>query len=441
MRNFIFFIGKKIHLWFSGDDRKHHFEHRFINSVSLAIAATGLSGFIFNLILDLGKIETYLTLLTTLIYLLVFILSRVFSLVQVSKWLALVAAYFLLSSLWLYSAGSYGPIPYTYFLLILSIVLITDKWLRWLLLVLVGLNIIILFYYEGAHPGILLPYPTEYERRVDMVSSLILYFWVGAIIMGYAKQNYIQEKRKAEKSDRLKSAFLANMSHEIRTPMNAIMGFTGLLRRSGISQEKREHYHDTVEESVDYLLRLIDDILDISRIEADELRILPRSVHLDKFMMNLELTFRQIVPQEKRSKLELLYDRQEQDIMIETDTARLEQILSNLVSNALKFTEKGYVKFGYKIQKEWVQFHILDTGIGIDEEDKDRVFDRFVKIDSSNCEVLHRGTGIGLSIAKKLIEMLGGNIWLESIPNQGSAFYFTLPIKLSEQFKEKYAKF
>lgn len=415
-----------------GDESNFTFDHRFINSLSLGISITSLIGFVINLFLSMGINETLLTLINSIVYFLIYCLSRFFKKATISKWTALLFAYVVLSFLWINSAGSLSPIPYTYFLLVLCIVLLTDRWSRWILLILLALNVIFLFYYEHHFPERMLPYKNEEDRWIDILSSVILYLGLASIIMGYAKSGYIKEKINAQKADKLKTAFLANMSHEIRTPMNAIMGFTGLLKNQSLPEEKREKYYKTVDESVDYLLRLIDDILDISRIEADEMIILPRKINLDELLTHIELIHRPLIKPDKKETLRLYFENAGNNTVIETDSARLEQILSNLVSNAVKFTQKGYIRFGYREEKKNVLFYVEDTGIGIEEKDKPSVFDRFVKLDSTNFEILHRGTGIGLAISKKIVELMSGRIWFESAPDRGTVFYFTLPFKVRD---------
>ena len=429
-------ILRKLNIIIVGDEKAFQFEHRFINSLSIGISATSFIGFLINLMLSLGITETVLTLFNSLIYFAVYCLSRFYNKVVLSKWIAILTAYLVLSVLWLNSAGSTGPIPYTYFLLVLSIVLITDGWPRIVLLLLLAIVVPGMFYLENRFPEWLVPYTSAYARRIDMVTSILLYFALGAIIMSYAKKNYIKEKLNAEKADKLKSAFLANMSHEIRTPMNAIMGFTSLLRKNDLTEEKKQHYHKTVEESVEYLLRLIDDILDISLIEADELSVLPKKFDLDEFMKILETSHKQLLPQFKKVTLELTYVNPGYSLVLNTDNTRLEQIFSNLISNAIKFTDKGFVKFGYTIEKNAVLFFVRDSGIGIDEKDQESVFERFVKLETSSYEITHRGTGIGLSIAKKVVELLEGRIWLESTPMAGTTFYFTLPLSIASRIRE-----
>jgi signal transduction histidine kinase len=418
---------KKLMVMLVGDENVVHFDQRFINSVSLGIALTTFIGFIIDILLQLGHLEIILSLICSLLYFFVYCLSRIFNKVNPAKWIAILSAYILLSLLWINSAGSVGPIPYTYFLLVLSIILLTDRWSMGILLSLLVLDILVLFFFEDKFPELLINYKSDLDRRIDLTTGILLYFALGTIIMIYTKDSYKKEKQKAENADKLKTAFLANMSHEIRTPMNAIMGFTGLLRNHNLSKEKREQYYKIVDESVDYLLRLIDDILDISRIEADELVIRKATFDLDEFLKFLELSHQHMIPENKTGKLRLYYENPGIKTLLLSDRTRVEQVLSNLICNAVKFTNEGYVKFGFRPQEDEILFYIQDTGTGIDEKDRDRVFERFVKIEDPSFEILHRGTGIGLSIARKMVELLGGRIWIESTVSKGSAFYFTIP--------------
>ncbi len=411
-----------------GDQKSYHFEHRFINSLSICISITAFIGFIINLILNLGIFEVILTLVTTAIYFGVYGLSRFYQKVELAKWLAIFSAYPILSLLWLNSAGSLGPIPYTYYLLLLSVVLLTDSWPRFFLLLLIGINVCLCFYFENKFFEWMVPYEDDTARRIDLVTSILLYFILGTIIMSYSKRNYIKEKQNAQKADKLKTAFLANMSHEIRTPMNAIMGFTDLLKKKELPKEKKEKYFEIVNENVEYLLRLIDDILDFSLIESDQLMILPTDFDLNTFMKSLEISHQQFIPNNKKGKIKFFYETSDQNYIIRTDKTRFEQIFSNLIINAIKFTNKGYIKFGFIKRTNDFLFYVEDTGIGIDKKDITSVFDRFVKLDNDNYAIQNRGTGIGLSIAKKMVELLNGKIWIQSILNEGSVFYFNLPL-------------
>ncbi len=236
-----------------------------------------------------------------------------------------------------------------------------------------------------------------------------------------------QAKVKAEESDHLKSAFLANMSHEIRTPMNAIIGFTDLLSQPNLTEAERDEYIKIIKQSSADLLNLIDDIIDLAKIEVEKINIKKNEFLIEPVMLSVYNKF----SKQKQSCVELNYvnkqkNENNESVTINTDAYRFTQILSNLIDNALKFTESGFVNFGYELKDKYIQFYVKDTGIGIPKEKQEIIFKRFRKIEDSNTK-FYRGTGLGLTISKKLVELLGGKMWLESEPGKGSTFYFTLP--------------
>lgn len=233
-----------------------------------------------------------------------------------------------------------------------------------------------------------------------------------------------QALKKAEESDRLKSAFLANMSHEIRTPMNAILGFSTLIAEEMVPPDKRKEYISIIQKNCDTLNVLINDILDLSMIESDQIKFIYTEVSINQLMNELERQFQIARPE----KVEVAFvTKSVPEVRIRSDYVRLKQILSNLLSNAIKFTEEGYVHFGFQVKSNHIEFFVKDTGIGIDPTQVDKVFRPFGKVNPSHASTLYRGTGLGLSISKKLIELMGGTIWFESEVGKGTVFYFTLP--------------
>jgi len=256
-----------------------------------------------------------------------------------------------------------------------------------------------------------------------------------------AEKNLLEAKLKAEESDQLKSAFLANMSHEIRTPMNAILGFTELLTMpdSAISSEEKQNYIKLIHNSGNNLLHLIDDIIDISKIEAGQLKIIQKECDVNQVLMDIYESYSEIKKQKGKENIELSVNlaKTNQNVITLTDPLRLNQIISNLIDNAFKFTDEGFITFGYEIQKSNnLHFYLKDSGIGMDEKKKELVFERFRKIEDDKTK-LYRGAGLGLAICKSLIELLGGEIWVESYLGSGSSFYFTIPYKKVEKNHRK----
>ena len=254
-----------------------------------------------------------------------------------------------------------------------------------------------------------------------------------------AEKKMLKSKEKAEESDRLKSAFLANMSHEIRTPMNAILGFTELLTMPDLEiiPEEKENFVKLINISGNNLLHLIDDIIDISKIEAGQLKIIKKNCQINNILKDIQQSFFEIRKLKDKENIDIRLNEntQNQKITIKTDPLRLTQILTNLIDNALKFTEDGFIEFGYEINNnQELLFYVKDTGIGMAQNKKELVFERFRKIEEDTSR-LYRGAGLGLAICKSLVGLLGGTIWVDSTPSTGSTFYFTLPfdkVKSSE---------
>jgi len=248
--------------------------------------------------------------------------------------------------------------------------------------------------------------------------------------MEETRQRLILAKEKAEESDKLKTAFLANMSHEIRTPMNAIIGFSDLLSEDDLSQEDKIDFISKIKSSGHALMSLINDIIDIAKIEAGQLKVAESACDLNQVLNYLHGTFEELknASGKKNISLNLIVPDSKSKFMVLTDPMRLQQILSNLLSNALKFTEFGSIEFGYTIQQENISFFVKDTGIGILRSKQKLLFQRFSQIDPSTTRK-YGGTGLGLAISKNLVDLLGGTIDMESNPGKGSLFYFSIPYK------------
>jgi len=257
------------------------------------------------------------------------------------------------------------------------------------------------------------------------------------------EKNLIKAKERAEESDRLKSAFLANMSHEIRTPMNGILGFAELLRESGISGHQQQDFINAIQKSGKRMLNIINNIVDISKIESGQMEVVVNQSDVNEQLKNLHTFFKPEADQKGINFTigSLLKNGQS---VVNTDAAKLDAILTNLLKNAVKYTDKGFIEFGVSTnstsnlnadsgpvateqgRNNELKFYVKDSGIGVPEEKKQVIFDRFVQADIEDKKA-KQGAGLGLSISKAYIEMLGGEIWLESQEGLGSTFYFTIP--------------
>lgn len=240
-----------------------------------------------------------------------------------------------------------------------------------------------------------------------------------------AEVELVMAKEKAEESDRLKSAFLANMSHEIRTPMNGILGFTRLLKRKDITRDQQHEYIGIIEKSGNRLLNIINDIVDISKIESGQMPLVITSTNINE---QIDYIYNFFEPEARQKGIDLreIISLPLSEATINTDREKVTAILINLVKNAIKYSDSGSIEFGYAKKKDIFEFFVKDTGIGIAPDRHEAIFDRFVQADIGDVRALE-GAGLGLAISKAYVEMLGGKIWVESQPEMGSAFYFTIP--------------
>jgi hypothetical protein len=252
------------------------------------------------------------------------------------------------------------------------------------------------------------------------------------------EQELIAAKERAEQSDRLKSAFLANMSHEIRTPMNGILGFSSLLKEPGLSGEEQQEYLEVIDKAGARMLNTINNIISISRIEAGELSVSVSNTDINVLLKDVYNFFK---PESEIKGLQFSIKRglSGKKAIIQTDPEKVNAILFNFVKNAIKYTDKGSVEIGYNLKADSdpleLVFYVKDTGIGIPENRQKAIFERFIQADI-NDKMAMQGSGLGLSIAKAYIEVLGGKIGMESEEGLGSVFYFTLPYSTELQEKE-----
>ncbi|WP_319478829.1 ATP-binding protein [uncultured Draconibacterium sp.] len=235
----------------------------------------------------------------------------------------------------------------------------------------------------------------------------------------------IKAKEKAEEGERLKSAFLANMSHEIRTPMNGIMGFSELLKTLKLTGEKQQEFIDIIQKSGTRMLNIINDIINISKIESQQIEVLVSDTNINEQVEYIYHFFK-LEADQKKLNFSFKNGLNSKNALIRTDREKVYAILTNLVKNAIKFTQTGSIELGYELKSERIEFYVKDSGPGIPDEQKKIIFERFRqghKSLTSNVE----GAGLGLSISKAYVEMLGGEIWAENNIGQGSTFRFTLP--------------
>lgn len=330
-----------------------------------------------------------------------------------------------LDLLWFLNFGSHGPVMPYFVVFYAFLILVFERKYFIILSIILCLNLVGLYLFER-HFGVELGHYANDSMRLDdnfigmFFGLLLISFFMGAL-----KNNYLFEFERAKRADQLKSAFLANMSHEIRTPLNAIVGFSSLISDPDIPQSEKVDFEGQIQRNSDYLLSLIEDIIDVSKIESNQLTIKYEEVDVVPLINQLVQTFHMVILPEK--DVEVVANLTESKLVVYVDRVRLEQILRNLLSNAVKFTEQGSIEVTCEKEHGFFIFGVKDSGLGIHPEQQGIIFDRFIKLDN-NKQYLHRGTGIGLFLSKQLVELFGGKIWVKSEVGKGSNFYFTIPV-------------
>lgn len=269
------------------------------------------------------------------------------------------------------------------------------------------------------------------SENADAISKLQQsageFSYIGVLFEDYFNQRKTleQAKQKAEESDKLKSAFLSNIAHEIRTPMHGILGFADMLKTASLSAEQMQEYITIIEKSSARMLNTITDLIEISRIESGQTELNLSLINIDGQIDSIYAIFK---PEADKKGVHLTVNNnfENEESHIRTDREKLDTILTQLLKNAVKYTKKGTIEIGYRPKGKFLEYYVKDTGIGIEIDKQQSIFGRFTQADNSLSKI-YEGAGLGLSITKAYVEMLGGTIWVESEPGKGSTFYFTLP--------------
>lgn len=272
---------------------------------------------------------------------------------------------------------------------------------------------------------------SSYIKAVETTdgNSSVLFTFTDVSRQDRAKRELLRAKERAEDTDKLKNIYLSNISREIRIPMNSIVGFAELLNIESITPQEKSEYVKIIKFQSNLLLKLIDDIAEIARFEAGEVKISKSPCNLNILLNELFSNFTQQKKIQKKDHIDLrLNIPGKKGIITYTDSGRLQQVLTNLISNALKFTEKGHIEFGYEVKDHLIEFYVRDTGIGLTKEEQKQVFDRF-KYNEEIVTKKYEGTGLGLTIAKGIVRLLGGKVWIDSEPGKGTTIFFNLPLE------------
>jgi len=252
-----------------------------------------------------------------------------------------------------------------------------------------------------------------------LITGVLLYFFLKKHLIKIRKA-----EQKAIENDRLKTAFLQNISHEIRTPMNGIIGFAELLKNQDVPGEQKSGYVDVIIKSSEQLLKIVNQVLDISLIESGNTPVRESKIHLNNLIDEMYQAISGLIT--KEISLSIHKGLPKESCVIISDITKIKQVLQNLLNNAVKFTERGFIKFGYEVIENDIRFFVEDSGIGIEPSVHHSVFERFFQTEKGS-EKLYDGVGLGLAICKGNVDLLNGKIWVESESGKGSKFFFTIP--------------
>ena len=470
----------KLFYFLAGNPNKYDLKHRIFNISCISSAFIGLTGSIVNIALDLDIITTSSTIFLFVLFMGMYFISIKFKKYKTLLPIYIILTYFIIITLWFTNDGSEGPTAFVFVIIVFVFNMITEGSFRKLMNILVFSSLSILLFIEYKFPHLIQEYVNKDIRFIDYSFTVLFETLVMILMSSYFVKSFyddkklteqqrdeIQEKNeeititqqellihkdnleelvqkrtielenekiKAETSDKLKTAFLSNMSHEIRTPMNAIIGFSKLLKSNDIDKQKKEEYLNIIIDKGHLLLNLINDVLDIAKIEANEINIKQEACNLNEILKEIQESFIEELSN-KRNITFSIVDSQN-NIIIKSDSNRIKQILLNLVSNALKFTKKGEIKIGFTIEEinntELIKFFVSDTGIGIPRKKTSIIFDRFRQINETDTKDFS-GTGLGLAISKNLANLLSGDLHVISKENEGSTFYLTIPYKVCKE--------
>ena len=329
---------------------------------------------------------------------------------------------------WYFNFGSSGPTLSIIIGIYVFFILVWKRQNCYLLVTLCAVNVLVLFVFEYYFPELIGHYSDAKSRTLDVYLgngfALILIF-----IMTFSiKRNYELQYERAKKSDQLKTSFLANLSHEVRTPLNVISGFTSMIPEMSYSDEDLKKIHQVIDYNGRQLVCLIEDIIDLSKLEISQLDLYPAKVNLMSVFQRLKRDFEQYVMVEKECQIQINYKLELENPFVWLDEERLSKVLRHLIVNAFRFSDHGLILFGCYEENKKLVFYVKDTGRGIKPEHEDQIFDPFVKFQNRD-NTIERGVGMGLHLVKKLVELMGGEIWYKTKYLEGSEFYFSIPQK------------
>ncbi len=413
-----------------GTSEEFPIEHRLLNGSCIMAAIFSAGILLNNLLLGLDATLNLMVGFSILLSVILYYFARVRGYFRLPMWGFMIFCLTGIPVGWFLNSGVFGSTIYICFVLLALITILTSGKTRIIVSTIFTIEIVAAIVIEYQYPGLVVPYKNRFMQFVDIIINFTFSFAILAAAIILVMKNYEREKRKADESNRLKSSFLANISHEIRTPMNSILGFSELLRDEQLQPDAKQHYIEIIRKNGTHLLELINDMIDLARIESGQFTISEKPFSLEGLMSELYDLYRPQI-QERITSFRLAMPPLSEGGpgMVIADDLRIRQVLTNLIGNAVKFTHFGVIEFGCRVTESGrLLFHVSDTGIGIDKEHVIQIFQQFKQADDSHTRQ-YGGAGLGLSISKKLVNLLGGDIWLESTPGKGTTFFFDIPFR------------
>ncbi len=398
----------------------------FLYTILAMVLFTGLGAGI-NVIIESSPSITYSNYVILSVMIVFYLLARNAKLIKYVRWIFITVAGPTIVYVWILTEGSAGPsMIFIHGLISLLVFMLVGKELY----VTVGLMILIAISCYGIeyfYPEIFHHYANDEQRTIDSLSVVILIFILEIPILIFARNALYMQRNKAIEESDIKTSIMANLSHEIRTPMNAIIGFADLMSEKGIDEADRENYLKIVKQNSRSLMNLLDNVISSAKLDSGTAKVFYAKSNANDIMQLSCDTLKSIAI---NSKIKLLTKPIEEKYAgIEVDENLLFQILLNLGYNAIKFTQEGSVSFALSKEDEYLQFSVSDTGAGIPEDKKENLFERFTQLNQEVNMIPTNGAGLGLSISKRLTELLQGEIWFTSQENEGSTFFIKIPIK------------
>ena len=371
---------KRINLYLFRSSDEIGFDNYLILILSFLIVVLGFLSTITNIALNLSLEIIASTAIPAILFLPLYFYSRITGHFIVSKYILTISAIVLLNIQWFINYGSNGPVIFLFVVLETFILTFFQNRTKFIFTIFLFVNLTLLFFVEYNYPYLFDKYPSDLARLIDLYIGVNIYLFISIFFVNIAMKFYIDEQKKAKLSDKLKSAFLANMSHEIRTPMNGILGFAELLKNPNLSGTEQQEYLRIIEKSGMRMLNIINDIIDISKIESGLMQLDIKEINFNE---QLEYIYTFFKPEVEIKGITFLYNKTlpSKIAILKTDGEKLFAILTNLVKNAIKYSNNGTIEIGYHKKDAKIEFYVKDTGIGIPKNRQAAIFERFIQAD------------------------------------------------------------